>query len=160
MVETLAKQGYAQEAIARQLGVSTMTISRDLETFNTVLNVETLSIVDNAEERRDTRIGRDVETLSTMDNVEERRDSIGRLDLRRRSFNRKGVCRRHAFPPRICGGINHDARLCPRPAAAHPAQSRRRAASEQSIILDCSHHQPRRPNHGLPSGVQVSPRQA
>jgi uncharacterized protein YerC len=40
IVEQLAKQGYTQEAIALQLGVSVMTISRDIKTFNTVLNVK------------------------------------------------------------------------------------------------------------------------
>ena len=47
MVEALAKQGYTQEAIGIQLGVSHQTIGRDLET---------LSIVDNVKgQGRDTR---------------------------------------------------------------------------------------------------------
>ena len=40
LVEQLAKQGYTQDAIVTQLGVSVMTISRDIETFNTLLNVK------------------------------------------------------------------------------------------------------------------------
>ena len=40
LVEQLAKQAYTQEAIARQLGVSQMTISRDIETLNIVFNVK------------------------------------------------------------------------------------------------------------------------
>jgi IS30 family transposase len=40
LVETLAKQGYTQEAIAMQLGVSHQTVGRDLETLSIVDNVK------------------------------------------------------------------------------------------------------------------------
>jgi transposase len=40
IVETLRKQGYTQEAIAMQLGVSQKTISNDIETLVTVTNVK------------------------------------------------------------------------------------------------------------------------
>jgi hypothetical protein len=40
MVETLRKQGYTQDAIAMQLGVTQQTISNDLKTLQIVCNVE------------------------------------------------------------------------------------------------------------------------
>ena len=40
IVEQLAKQGYTQDAIAMQLGVSQQTIGRDLETLSIVDNVK------------------------------------------------------------------------------------------------------------------------
>jgi transposase len=40
LVEILAKQGYTQEAIAMQLGVSHQTVGRDLETLSIVDNVK------------------------------------------------------------------------------------------------------------------------
>jgi transcriptional regulator with XRE-family HTH domain len=40
VVEQLAKQGYTQEAIAMQLGVSQKTISNDIETLVTLTNVK------------------------------------------------------------------------------------------------------------------------
>jgi IS30 family transposase len=39
-VEALAKQGYTQEAIAMQLGVSQKTISNDFQTLVTATNVK------------------------------------------------------------------------------------------------------------------------